>query len=74
VAVVALLALLIIIWRWRNSAATEQNRHRVSVRVAKAERQPISAQVSAVGTIFPRDKRGCGQSQRPDQADGHPEK
>jgi HlyD family secretion protein len=57
VAVVALFALLIIVWRWRNSAPTEaETAVVVSVKVAKAERQPISAQVSAVGTIFPRDK------------------
>jgi HlyD family secretion protein len=57
VAVVALLALLIIVWRWRNSAANEtETAIVVSVRVVKAERQPISALVSAVGTIFPRDK------------------
>ena len=57
VAVIALLALLIIVWRWRNSAATEPEASVVvSVKVAKAERKPISANVSAVGTIFPRDK------------------
>jgi HlyD family secretion protein len=57
VAIVAFLALLIIVWRWRNSAATEpETAVVVSVKVAKAERKPISAAVSAVGTIFPRDK------------------
>jgi len=57
VAVIAMLALLIIIWRWRNSAANEsETAVVVSVRVARAEPKPISAQVSAVGTIFPRDK------------------
>jgi HlyD family secretion protein len=57
VAVVALLAILLLIWRWRNTKAPEEHAEVVvSVRVAKAERQPISAQVSAVGTIFPRDK------------------
>ncbi|MDQ2936423.1 MAG: efflux RND transporter periplasmic adaptor subunit [Acidobacteriota bacterium] len=57
VAVVALLLLLILVWRWRSSTtATEETAIVVSVRVAKAERQPISAQVAAVGTIFPRDK------------------
>ncbi len=57
VAVVALLLLFLLIWRWRNSAATEgETALVVSVRVAKAERQPISTQVAAVGTIFPREK------------------
>jgi RND family efflux transporter MFP subunit len=57
VAVIALLALLIIVWRWRNSSASEPEASVVvSVKVAKAERKPISANVSAVGTIFPRDK------------------
>src|SRR5256886_16517006 len=57
VAVVALLLLFLLIWRWRNSAATEgETAIVVSVRVGKAERPPISAQVAAVGTIFPRDK------------------
>jgi HlyD family secretion protein len=32
----------------------------VSVKVAKAEKEPIAAQVSAVGTIFPRDKADVG--------------
>lgn len=57
VAIVALLLLLVLIWRWRNTATTEEETAVVvSVKVAKAERQPISAQVAAVGTIFPREK------------------
>jgi len=57
VAVVALLALIIIVWRWRSASGTETTEAVVvSVRVAKAERKPISADVSAMGTIFPRDK------------------
>lgn len=57
VAVVALLALLIIIWRWRAASETETAAPVVvSVKVARAERQPISANVSAVGTIFPHEK------------------
>jgi HlyD family secretion protein len=57
VAIVALLLLLVLIWRWRNSATTEEETAVVvSVKVAKVEHQPISAQVSAVGTLFPRDK------------------
>src|SRR6476620_4013295 len=42
VAVIALLALLRIVWRWRNSDATEPEASVVvSVKVAKAERKPI---------------------------------
>ncbi len=57
VAVVASIALLLIVWRWRNSTATEpETAVVVSVQVARVEHQPISAQVSAVGTLLPRDK------------------
>ena len=57
VAVVALLVIIFFLWRWRNAAATtEETAVVVSVKVAKVERQPISAQVSAVGTLFPREK------------------
>lgn len=57
VAIVALLVLIVVIWRWRNSAPAEEAAAVVvSVKVAKVERQTISAPVSAVGTLFPRDK------------------
>ena len=57
VAVVALLVIIFFLWRWRNTASTtEEAAVVVSVKVAKVERQPISAQVSAVGTLFPREK------------------
>ncbi|MDT5158776.1 MAG: hypothetical protein QOH51_3133 [Acidobacteriota bacterium] len=56
VAIVAIVAVLLI-WRSRRSAATaaEETVPVVSVRVAKAEKQPIAAEVSALGTVFPRD-------------------
>src|SRR5207253_1380045 len=57
VAVIALLLLFLLIWRWRNSAGTEETAAVVvSVKAAKVERETISAQVSAVGTIVPRDR------------------
>lgn len=56
VAVVALLILTIIAWRWRRSTEEEATAGAVSVQVARAEKEPIAAQVSAVGTIYPRDK------------------
>ncbi|MDT7809279.1 MAG: hypothetical protein QOJ70_3092 [Acidobacteriota bacterium] len=56
VAIVAIVA-VVLIWRSRNKTATtaEETVPVVSVRVAKAEKQPIASQVSALGTIFPRD-------------------
>jgi len=62
--IVGTLALLVLLsvafcvaWRWRHpTQADEQTVAVVGVRVAKVERQSISAQVSAVGTIFPREK------------------
>jgi HlyD family secretion protein len=56
VAIVAVVAVALI-WRSRRGAdtATEEVVPVVSVHVAKAVREPIAAQVSALGTIFPRD-------------------
>lgn len=62
VALAALAALLIIVyWYFFSSKpaadqATTDTQVVVSVRTAKAERQPIAAEVSAVGTIFPREQ------------------
>src|SRR5207253_1555822 len=54
------LVILLLVWRSRQSAATataeDQTTTVVSVRVAKVERQTISAQVAALGTIIPRDQ------------------
>jgi multidrug efflux pump subunit AcrA (membrane-fusion protein) len=38
------------------SSSTEEAAPVVSVRVAKAEQEPIASQVTALGTIFPRDQ------------------
>jgi multidrug efflux pump subunit AcrA (membrane-fusion protein) len=56
VAIIAILA-VVLIWRSRRAddAAEETEAPVVSVKVAKAEREPIAAQVSALGTIAPRD-------------------
>ena len=63
VIITALLILLLIfaailIWRSRKSAetASEESSVVVSVRVARVERQTIASQVSALGTIFPREQ------------------
>jgi HlyD family secretion protein len=55
---VFLILAVAIVWYIRSHrAATEgETNVVVSVRVARAEKEPIAAQVSAVGTIFPRDK------------------
>ena len=59
VAAVAVVAIIVValIWRSRGGAAdtAEATSVVVSVRVAKAERQPIASQVTALGTVFPRD-------------------
>jgi HlyD family secretion protein len=56
VAVIAIVAVVLIL-RSRQSAAPAEEKEAavVSVKVAKAEREPIAAQVSALGTISPRD-------------------
>ncbi|HEY8205363.1 MAG TPA: efflux RND transporter periplasmic adaptor subunit, partial [Pyrinomonadaceae bacterium] len=49
---------ILIVWRWKKSTETESEVTDVvvSVKVAKAEKGSIAAQVVAVGTIWPRDK------------------
>jgi HlyD family secretion protein len=57
VAAVALVLIVVLLWRWRNAAPSEVAENVVvSVKVAQVVREPISAQYSAVGTLFPRDK------------------
>ncbi|HEY4423562.1 MAG TPA: efflux RND transporter periplasmic adaptor subunit [Pyrinomonadaceae bacterium] len=59
---VVLLVVFLIIWRVRRSkteAETEVT-PTVSVKVAKAETQTIAAPVTAVGTIWPREKADVG--------------
>ena len=49
---------VLIIWRWKKSKAETEAEVTpvVSVKVAKAERGSIAAQVVAIGTIWPREK------------------
>jgi multidrug efflux pump subunit AcrA (membrane-fusion protein) len=49
---------VLIIWRWKKSKAEAEKEPTpiVSVKVAKAEKGEIAAQVVAVGTIWPREK------------------
>jgi len=55
--VAAMIGIAILIWRSRKSGEAETKEEPVvSVKVAKAEKEPIAAEVVAVGTIFPREK------------------
>ncbi len=50
----------LILWRWRKAPAEEETAVVVSVKVAKAEKESIAAQISALGTIWPREKADVG--------------
>jgi HlyD family secretion protein len=52
------MVVVLIVWRWRRSSAESEPEVTpvVSVKVAKAEKGHIAAQLSAVGTIWPREK------------------
>jgi multidrug efflux pump subunit AcrA (membrane-fusion protein) len=58
IAVVIFGLTVLIIWRWKKSRAETEAEVTpvVSVKVAKAEKGEIAAQVVAVGTIWPREK------------------
>jgi len=58
IAVVVFGLAVLIIWRWKKSAAASEKEVTpvVSVKVAKAEKGAIAAEVVAVGTIWPREK------------------
>src|SRR6266404_1137435 len=60
-ALVVILLIVVVVWRRRTAAAAEQTTVPVvSVKVAKAEKDAIAAQVVAVGTIWPREKSDVG--------------
>jgi multidrug efflux pump subunit AcrA (membrane-fusion protein) len=58
IAAVVFAMTVVIIWRWRKSKGESEAEVTpvVSVKVAKAERGSIAAQMVAVGTIWPREK------------------
>ncbi|HWQ36735.1 MAG TPA: efflux RND transporter periplasmic adaptor subunit [Blastocatellia bacterium] len=57
VAVTLILLAALLYWRWPKKAAEEEHEPVVvSVHVAKAERGPIAAQTTALGTIFPKQQ------------------
>lgn len=62
VAAIFFILVVLVVWRWRKSHETESEEANVvvSVKVAKAEKGNIAAQVVAVGTIWPRDKADVG--------------
>jgi HlyD family secretion protein len=62
VALVALLLIVLIVWRWKKSGTEAETEVTpvVSVKVAKAEKGAIAAEVVAVGTIWPREKADVG--------------
>jgi HlyD family secretion protein len=62
VGLVTLALIILIIWRWKTSSAEAETEvtPTVSVKVVKAEKGNIAAQVSAVGTIWPREKADVG--------------
>jgi multidrug efflux pump subunit AcrA (membrane-fusion protein) len=62
VMVLILVVIVLAVWKWRKSGTgtEEKTTPVVSVRVAKAEKQAIAAQVAAVGTIFPREQATVG--------------
>jgi len=62
VALVGLMLIALIVWRWRKSVTEAETEVTpiVSVKVAKAEKGEIAAQVNAVGTIWPREKADVG--------------
>jgi HlyD family secretion protein len=62
VVVLILVVIVVAVWKWRKSSADADETvvPVVSVKVAKAEKEPIAAQVSAVGTIWPREKADVG--------------
>jgi multidrug efflux pump subunit AcrA (membrane-fusion protein) len=62
VVVLFLVLIVVIVWKWRSSSSPAEAATVpvVSVRVAKVTRETISAPVSAVGTIFPREQAAVG--------------
>ncbi|HEX8898449.1 MAG TPA: efflux RND transporter periplasmic adaptor subunit, partial [Chthoniobacterales bacterium] len=62
IAVIVFGLTVLIVWRWKKSKGEEEAEVKpvVSVKVAKAEKGNIAAQVVAVGTIWPREKADVG--------------
>ncbi|HMG74967.1 MAG TPA: efflux RND transporter periplasmic adaptor subunit [Pyrinomonadaceae bacterium] len=60
-ALLVILLIVVVVWRRRSAAAADETETPVvSVKVAKAEKDAIAAQIVAVGTIWPREKSDVG--------------
>src|SRR6266436_1078802 len=60
-ALLVILLIVVVVWRRRAAApADETTTPVVSVKVAKADKDAIAAQIVAVGTIWPREKSDVG--------------
>ena len=60
-ALLVILLIVVVVWRRKTAAAAEETTTPVvSVKVAKAEKDAIAAQIVAVGTIWPREKSDVG--------------
>ena len=60
-ALVLILVIAVVVWRRRTAAPADATTTPiVSVKVAKAEKEAIAAQIVAVGTIWPREKSDVG--------------
>lgn len=62
IALIALTLIVLIVWRLRRSGTEEEAEvtPTVSVKVVKAEKGSIAAEISAVGTIWPHEKADVG--------------
>lgn len=60
-ALLVILLIVVVVWRRKTAAAAEETTTPiVSVKVAKAEKDAIAAQIVAVGTIWPRERADVG--------------
>src|SRR6266478_7642065 len=60
-ALLVILLLVVVVWRRRSATVADETPSPVvSVKVAKAEKDAIAAQIVAVGTIWPREKSDVG--------------
>ena len=60
-ALLVILLIVVVVWRRKTAATAEETTTPiVSVKVAKAEKDAIAAQIVAVGTIWPREKSDVG--------------
>ena len=60
-ALLVILLIVVVVWRRRSATVADETPSPVvSVKVAKAEKDAIAAQIVAVGTIWPREKSDVG--------------